>query len=72
MQGMNYRFDLAKIIGLNLILIGISIRSIAKKTLGRYYLYGLKILRDHRFIERFGIEYLEYVKKTKRLIPHIY
>jgi len=50
-QGMNHRFNLMNIVGLTLILIGISIRRIAKRTLGRYYSYGLKTLHGHKLIK---------------------
>jgi len=128
-QRMNCHFGSVNIIGLTLILTGIFIRRIAKRILGKYYSYSLKILRGHKLIkhgiyrhirhpchlamilysvgiptlffssiygfflmlglipcvilyrikieekmliEKFGIEYSEYMKKTKRLILHFY
>jgi len=127
LQGGIYRFGMVNALGLGLCVAGFSLREVARRTLGRYYTYGLKMLRDHRLvkhgvyryvrhpiyfaaflynsgfpllfsslygfvlmqgfvpltlyrigveerilIERFGDEYREYMKKTKKLIPLIY
>lgn len=127
LQGMVYRLNIVAVSGLALFVIGISIRAVGKRTLGRYYSYGLRIVPDHKLvtygiykhvrhpittaaiiydagiplifsslygflvmlgliplflyriqieekmlIERFGDEYREYMKRTKRLIPFIY
>lgn len=126
-QGMNFRFGILNAIGLSLSLIGLFIRRVAKRALGKYYSYGLKIFQGHKLIkhgiyknirhpcylamilysvgiplffsslygfllmlglipciiyririeekmliEKFGNEYLEYMKKTRKLIPYIY
>ena len=36
-----------------------------------YVIYRIKI-EEEMLIEKFGIDYLEYMKKTKKLIPYIY
>ena len=122
-----YRFGIVNAAGLALFLIGVVIRFVGKRTLGKYYSYGLRTLSDHKLvkhgiykhirhpislaaiiydvgiplffsslygfllmlgliplmlyrikieekmlIEKFGDEYREYMKKTKKLIPFIY
>lgn len=124
---MTYRLSLVNVVGLCLFLIGVSMRRVAKRTLGEYYSYGLRTLPNHKLIkhgiykhirhpislamilyspaiplifsslygfllmlglipctlyrvkieesmllEKFGDEYREYVKKTKKMLPFIY
>ena len=126
-QEMVFRFDLVESLGLLVILAGFSMRNIARKTLGNYFLDGIKFLPRHKLvkhgvyryirhpvylgsillnvgiillfssplgflvmlgyipcvlyriqieekmlIERFGQEYRDYIKKTKKIIPMIY
>jgi protein-S-isoprenylcysteine O-methyltransferase Ste14 len=126
-QGVTFRFSSVNTLGLILFIIGYSTRTVGRKTLGKYYSYGLRTMPDQQLIkhgiyghirhpidlaaiiyslgiplifssfigflvmlclvplilyrigieekmliERFGNEYLEYMKKTKRLIPFIY
>jgi len=126
-QKMIYRFDIINAVGLILFLIGVIIRRVGKKTLGKYYAYGLRTLPNQKLIkhgiykhirhpislaaiiydvgiplffsslygffimlgliplllyrikieekmllEKFGDEYREYMRKTKKLIPFIY
>jgi len=126
-QKLIYRFGIVNAVGLALFLIGVVIRAVGKRTLGKYYSYGLRTLPDHKLIkhgiykhirhpislaaiiydagiplffsslcgfllmlgliplmsyrikieekmliEKFGDEYREYMKKTKKLIPFIY
>lgn len=42
LQGMTYHFGVVNTLGLSLFLIGVSIRRIGKRNLGKYYSYGLK------------------------------
>jgi len=127
LQGMIYRFGVVNTLGLILFLTGVVMRRVGKKTLGKYYSYGLRTLPNHKLIkhgiyrhirhpislaaiiynigiplffsslygfilmlglipltlyrikieekmliEKFGDEYGEYMKKTKRLIPFVY
>lgn len=120
-------FHLVNAAGLILFSVGYSLRVVGRKTLGKYYSYGLRTLpnqqlikhgvyryirhpinlaviiyslgvplifsslsgflvmlglvplilyrirvEERMLIQRFGNEYLEYMKKTKRLIPFIY
>jgi protein-S-isoprenylcysteine O-methyltransferase Ste14 len=126
-QGMVFRANIVTVAGLVLFLIGIVIRQVGKKTLGKYYSYGLRTLENHQLIkhgiykyirhpislaaimysigvpliflsligfflmvmiipfilyrveieermlvEKFGDEYREYMKVTKKLIPFVY
>jgi protein-S-isoprenylcysteine O-methyltransferase Ste14 len=126
-QKMNYRLSLGNIIGLVLFSTGVTIRIVARRTLGKYFSYGLKTSQKHELISRgiykcirhpaylgslilspgiplifssfygfflmlglipcflyrikveesmlikqFGNEYVEYMKRTKRLIPYVY
>jgi len=126
-QEMTYRLSLVSVVGLGLFVIGVSIRRVAKRTLGKYYSYGLRTLLNHKLIKhgiykhirhpcnlamliyshaiplifsslygfllmlglipctlyrikieesmliaKFGNEYREYMKKTKKMIPLIY
>ena len=50
-QGMVHGFNIVNIVGLSLFLIGVSIRVVARKTLGRYFSSGLKIVEEHRLIK---------------------
>lgn len=49
-QEMIYRINLINVTGLLLFVIGIVIRRIGKRTLGRYYAYGLRTLQNHELI----------------------
>lgn len=126
-QKMNFHLDAVNVIGLILFGAGIIIRRIGKRTLGKYYSYGLRTLQRHKIIkrgiyrhvrhpislaaimysmgipmvfsslyglllmsgfiplilnrigieermllEKFGDEYQEYMKQTKKIIPFIY
>lgn len=126
-QGLVFQFDMLESLGLLVVLAGFSIRNIARKTLGNYFLNGINSLRKHKLVkhgvyryirhplylgaillnlgiillfssllgflvmmgyipcvlyriqieekmlvERFGKEYRDYMKKTKKIIPLIY
>jgi len=127
LQGAAWSLGLLNGLGLALFVGGTILRQVGKRTLGRYYSYGLRTLQDQKIIqhgvykyvrhpitlaaliytpaiplvlssvygflvmlgiiplfvyrigieekmliERFGDEYLQYMKKTKKLIPLIY
>lgn len=126
-QGLVFQFDMLESLGLLVVLAGWSIRNIARRTLGDYFLNGINSLRKHKLVkhgvyryirhplylgaillnlgiillfssllgflvmmgyipcvlyriqieekmlvERFGKEYRDYMKKTKKIIPLIY
>ena len=126
-QEMTYRLSLVNVVGLVLFSIGVSIRLVARRTLGKYFSSGLKTTQKHELIkhgiykhirhpaylgslllspgvplifssfygfllilgiipcflyririeesmliEKFGNEYWEYMKETKKIIPFIY
>jgi protein-S-isoprenylcysteine O-methyltransferase Ste14 len=126
-QGLVFHLNISNISGSILFFIGCPIRVIGKRTLGKYYSYGLKTspnqklimygmykhirhpinlaaimyslgiplilsslygffimlwliplilyrirIEERMLIQRFGNQYLEYMKRTKRLIPFIY
>lgn len=126
-QEMVFRMGAINVAGIALFIVGVTIRMVGRLTLGRYYSYGLRTLRDHRLIkygiykyvrhpislaaiiydlgiplvfsslygfimmlaliplilyrtkieesmliERFGEEYIEYMKRTKKFIPLVY
>lgn len=126
-QEMTVRLILVNVAGLGLFWIGVYIRVVVMRTLGKYFLTDLRTLQDHRLIkhgiykhirhpaylgtslfsigislifsslsgfllmlalsssylyrirleesvllEKFGDEYREYKKKTKKIIPFIY
>jgi len=126
-QYLTYRFGIVSAVGLILFVTGVAIRLVGKRTLGKYYSYGLRTLPDHKLvkhgiyryvrhpislavliydpgiplffsslygflvmlglaplilyririeekmlIERFGDEYREYMRGTKKLIPFVY
>ena len=126
-QGMVFRLNVFSAAGLVLFVVGVSIRLVGKRTLGKYYSYGLRVLPDHKLVtggiykyvrhpislavlvydpgiplifsslygflitlaliplvlyritieermllQRFGDEYREYMRRTKKLIPFIY
>jgi len=50
-QKMIYRFEMINVIGLILFLIGIVIRIVGKRTLGKYYSYGLRTLPNHELVK---------------------
>jgi len=126
-QGMVFRLNVFTVAGLVLFVVGVGIRYVGKRTLGRYYSYGLRVLPDHKLVtggiyryvrhpislavlvydpgiplifsslygflitlalvplvlyritieermllQKFGDEYREYMRRTKKLIPFIY
>jgi protein-S-isoprenylcysteine O-methyltransferase Ste14 len=126
-QGMVFRFSVLSITGLVLFVVGVSIRLVGKRTLGKYYSYGLRVLPDHKLvtggiyryvrhpislavlvydpgislifsslygflitlalvplilyritveermlIQKFGDEYRNYMRRTKKIIPFLY
>jgi len=50
-QGMIYRFDIVNVVGLGLFSIGVSIRIVARRTLGKYFSSGLKTTEKHELIK---------------------
>ena len=126
-QGMVFRFNVFSVAGLVLFVVGVSIRLVGKRTLGKHYSYGLRVLPDHKLVtggiykyvrhpislavlvydpgiplifsslygflitlaliplilyrieieermllQRFGDEYRDYMRRTKKLIPFLY
>jgi len=126
-QGMVFRLNAFSVTGLVLFVVGVSIRLVGKRTLGKYYSYGLRVLPDHKLvtggiykyvrhpislavlvydpgiplifsslygflitlalvplvlyrikveermlIQKFGDEYHDYMKRTKKIIPFLY
>ena len=126
-QEMAYRLSLVNLVGLGLFFTGVAIRRVAKRTLGKYYSYGLRTMKKQELIkhgiyehirhptylamliyspaiplsfsslygfllmlglipctlyririeesmllEKFGDEYREYMRQTKKMIPFIY
>jgi len=126
-QRMSYRFGVVNIVGSVLFSVGVVMRLVGKRTLGRHYSYGLRALPNHKLIKhgiyrhvrhpislaaviystgiplvlssfygffvmlgliplilyrikieenmlisKFGDEYREYMKRTKKLIPFIF
>jgi protein-S-isoprenylcysteine O-methyltransferase Ste14 len=49
-QGMVFRFSVLNITGLILFVVGVSIRLVGKRALGKYYSYGLRLLPDHKLV----------------------
>jgi len=127
LQEMTYRLSFVSAAGLALFIAGVIIRAVAKRTLGKYYSYGLRTLPEHKLVThgiyrhirhpislaaiiydmgiplffsslygslimlglvpcilyrvgieermllgRFGDEYREYMKRTRRMIPYLY
>jgi len=50
-QKLIYRFGIVNAVGLTLFLIGVIIRLVGKRTLGKYYSYGLRTMPDHKLIK---------------------
>ena len=50
-QGMPIRLSLVNVAGLGLFLIGVYIRVVAMRTLGKYFLTDLRTLQNHRLIK---------------------
>ena len=126
-QGMVFRFSVLSVTGLVLFVVGVGIRLVGKRTLGKYYSYGLRLLPDHKLvtggiykyvrhpislavlvydpgiplifsslygflitlalvplilyrieieermlIQKFGDEYRNYMRRTKKIIPFLY
>ena len=127
LQEMTYSLGLMNVVGLAFFVAGTILRQLGKRTLGRYYSYGLRTLKDQKLIqhgvykyvrhpitlaaliyapaiplifsslygfvvmlgivplflfririeekmlvEKFGDEYRQYMRRTKKLIPLIY
>jgi len=60
LHGGVYRFGLVNALGLSLCVAGFSLRLVARRTLGRYYTYGLKVLSDHRLVKHGVYRYLRH------------
>lgn len=126
-QGMIYRLNITNLVGLGLFVVGVLIRLMARRTLGKYFTHGLRTSQKPELVkngiykhvrhpaylgslllslgipmifsslygffvmlglipcflyririeekmlrEKFGNEYREYMKKTRKLIPYIY
>lgn len=69
LREMVFLFDLVNVFGLVLFLVGVSIRLVAKRTLGKYYSYGLRTLRGHKIVKH-GI--YKYVRHPISLAVIIY
>ena len=50
-QRMVYRVDSVSVIGFALFVAGVIIRGAGKRTLGKYYSYGLRTLPDHKLVK---------------------
>ena len=50
-QEMTYRLSLVNVVGLGLFSIGVSMRLVARRTLGKYFLSGLKTSQKHELIK---------------------
>jgi len=50
-QEMTYRLSLVNVVGLGLFLIGVSLRIMARRTLGKYFLSGLKTSQKQELIK---------------------
>lgn len=50
-QGMVFQFDMLESLGLLVVLAGFSIRNIARRTLGNYFLNGINSLRKHKLVK---------------------
>lgn len=50
-QEMVFRMGAMNVAGIALFVVGVTIRIVGRLTLGRYYSYGLRMLRDHRLIK---------------------
>lgn len=50
-QEMTYHWSLVNVVGLGLFLIGVSIRIVALRTLGKYFLPDLKTMQNHKLIK---------------------
>jgi len=48
---MNYKFTSVNVIGLILFVVGAYIHWVARRTLGKYYTYTLKVLPGHRLVK---------------------
>lgn len=51
-QGMVFQFDMLESLGLLVVLAGFSIRNIARRTLGNYFLNGINSLRKHKLVKQ--------------------
>ena len=126
-QRMIYRFDIMNLVGLAIFVVGVFLRLMARRTLGKYFSHGLRTLQkpelikhgiykhvrhpanlgslllgpgiplifsslygffvmlglipcflyririeERMLLEKFGNEYMEYMKKTRKIIPYIY
>jgi protein-S-isoprenylcysteine O-methyltransferase Ste14 len=49
-QGITFHLNISNILGLILFFVGYSIRIIGKRTLGKYYSYGLRTLPNQKLI----------------------
>jgi protein-S-isoprenylcysteine O-methyltransferase Ste14 len=64
-----FHLGVVNILGLVLFIVGVSVRVVGRKTLGRYYSYGLRTSQDQKLI-KFGI--YKYVRHPINLAAMLY
>jgi protein-S-isoprenylcysteine O-methyltransferase Ste14 len=69
LQGMVFSFGVVNAVGLVLFVIGTVLRQVRKRTLGKYYSYGLRVLQEHK-LAKHGV--YRYVRHPITLAALIY
>ena len=59
-QEMAVRFILVNVAGLGLFLIGVYVRVVAQRTLGKYFLTDLRTLQNHRLVKHGIYRYIRH------------
>jgi protein-S-isoprenylcysteine O-methyltransferase Ste14 len=59
-QGMTFRLIFVNVAGLSLFLIGIYVRVVAQRTLGKYFLTDLRTLQNHRLVKHGIYKYIRH------------
>lgn len=59
-QRMVFQFDMLESLGLLVVLAGFSIRNIAGRTLGNYFLNGINSLRKHKLVKHGIYRYIRH------------
>lgn len=70
-QKMIYVFDMLESIGLTMFLVGFSVRSLAKRTLGNYFLNGINTLRRHKLVKNGIYRYIRHPIYLGAILLHL-
>ena len=60
LQKAVYRFEVVKLVGAGLLLLGLILRVLARKALGKHFSYALRIIDDHTLVKHGIYKYIRH------------